>query len=288
MKIQDFSSGEGSNKENLNHPKSSETATLIAFAQFWPQSSSLKEFDGEWLEFDEADVGCRIRNRLGRALENSCNLFMEKFLSRNDIGITLKNLIAKNSLKIRNQRTVLLATGSGVSSEVTDKLSKVIAFISERLIQEQADLFFCDESHGLTVKEIEFLLSQVDKIRELLSGDKITHPFGVETLGSKPRVAAFSGHFDIYEYELPPAEEVSGEASVDGFRDFHNTAFLNILIDEEVVEPSKVFRIDDTSIIGKINDAKHSGANVRYIAEKIYETHPDKPTFVLKEIEILS
>lgn len=37
----------------------------------------------------------------------------------------------------------------------------------------------------------------------------------------------------------------------------------------------------------KIAEAKHLKNSVRYIADKVFEKTPDKPTFILKEVEIL-
>ncbi len=262
-------------------------STNYVFAQLWPESSSLKQFDGEWLEFNEKDVGCRIRNKTARALESSCLSFSKCFLSDADVGIVLKNLIAKDCNRSKNQRTVLLVAGNNACQEVTDRLSNAVAFMAERLMQSQPDMLSSDGTHGLAMKEIEFLLEQNKKIRESLSGDSITHPFGVETLGSNRVLVAFSGRFDDYEYDLPPAEEINGIAIVDGFREFHNSVYLSLTADNKVIEVSKQFLIQDTTLIKKIAEAKHLKNSVRYTADMVFEKKPDKPTFILKEVEIL-
>ena len=159
--------------------------------------------------------------------------------------------------------------------------------MTERLKQSQPDMLSADGTHGLTMKEITFLLEQNEKIRASLSGDIITHPFGVETLGSSQVLVAFAGRFDDYEYDLPPAEEINGVAIVDGFREFHNSVYLSLTANNEVIEVSKQFLIQDTTLIKKIAEAKHLKKSVRYIADKVFEKTPDKPTLILKEVEIL-
>ncbi|QQD17461.1 hypothetical protein I6N98_13970 [Spongiibacter nanhainus] len=258
----------------------------IAFAQLWPQSSTLREFDHEWLEFDERDVGCRIRNKTARSIENACTDFVKTFYPGCGVGVKLKNLIAKDCTKQRNQRTVLMLTGDD-NHDISDKLSLAVSFVGERLIQKQGDLFFSDSVSGLSVADITFLMDHVDKIRMALSGSKITHPFALETFGPDPRVSAFSGRFDEFEFELPAAEEVSGTATVDGFRGHHNLVYLSIMDVDTVVDASKTFVIHDTKMLKLITEAKHHDAHLKYVADKIFEKTPDKPTFILKSVEIM-
>lgn len=140
---------------------------------------------------------------------------------------------------------------------------------------------------GLLEPEKEFIEDQINELRKCLSGVKITHPFGLETVSISSPITGFSGVFDTFVFELPPAEEVFGLASVDGFREFHNTVYLTIIESGEIVEASKDFEIHDTSLLKKITEAKHYDKKIHYIAHKIFEKRPDKPTFIHKSIKIL-
>lgn len=287
MKLQEYTAGERSKKNILKTATGKKMPTQRPFAELWPQSSSIIDFDAEWFEFDEKDVGCQIRSKTARAIVATCIDYIDFFHPDRDNAVTLKNLISKDCAKPRNQRTVLMLAGSEVDDQVQDKLSNVVGFVAERLIQDQGNLFFTDDSRGLSVAEIGFLLERIDKIRIELSGSNITHPFAVETLGVNSTVSAFSGRFDDYQYELPPAVKISGDAVVDGLREHHNSVYLSLLEDDMVIDVSKPFIIQDTKLLRVIAEAKHIEAQVTYVAEKIFEKTPDKPTFVLKSVEIV-
>lgn len=287
MKLQEYAAGERPNKNPGIKAKGKKIQTQPPFAELWPQSSSIIDFDAEWFEFDEKDVGCQIRNKTARAIVGICLDYIKLFHPHKNIAVTLKNLISKDCAKPRNQRTVLMLTGGEVDDLMQDKFSNVAGFVAERLIQNQGNLFFTDDSRSLSVAEIDFLLGRIDRIRIALSGANITHPFAVETLGVNPTVSAFSGRFDDYQYELPPAMEISGDAVVDGLREHHNSVYLSLLEDDMVIDVSKPFIIQDTKLLRVIAEAKHIEAQVTYVAEKIFEKTPDKPTLVLKSVEIV-
>jgi hypothetical protein len=272
MKKTEYSLGEKFDLESVKFLGRKLTEFGIPFTYLFPQSSLVTYLNKDWAATkDGEDVGSRVRKKFADELKCICNAVIEKFYSGFDVSVSTQNLTAMNSKISRNQRTCLFLVGSDETGEIAEKLSHVTAFVCDRVQQSQRDLFFRDESTGLLASEVLFLTDQILELRKRMSGIKITHPFGIETL----------------DFDLPPAEKVSGLATVDGFREFRNTAYLNIFDSVEIVEASKDFVILDTTLFKKLTDAKHVGKKIRYIADKVFEKRPDKPTLILKAIEIL-
>ncbi|NKI18669.1 hypothetical protein HCU74_14745 [Spongiibacter sp. KMU-166] len=259
----------------------------ISFTYLYPQSSLAIHLNNDWVSTDNEDVGSQVRRKFAGQLTSVCELFIERFYPELDASVSVRNLTAKNSKIRRNQRTALFLVDPNETRGIAEKLSHVAGFVCSRVQQNQPDLFFRDESTGLLASEVVFLTEQIDELRKRMSGIKITHPFGVETLDPSTELTGFSGEFDKFEFELSPAEQVSGLAIVDGFREFRNTAYLTIFDSAEILEASKVFVVQDTTLFKKITEAKHFGNKIRYVADKVFEVRPDKPTFILKDIEIV-
>ncbi|WP_269621262.1 hypothetical protein [Zhongshania sp. BJYM1] len=288
MKKAEYSLGEKFEIESVNFLARKLTDFGIPFAYLFPQSSLATHLNEDWVSTDEdEDIGSRVRKKYAGELKCICNAVIEKFYSGVDVSVSTRNLTAKNSKISRSQRTCLFLVGFDETGEIAEKLSHVTAFVCDRVQQSQPDLFFRNESVGLLAPEVVFLTDQIIELRKRMSGIKITHPFGVETLDSSISLPGFSGEFDTFEFDLPPAEKVSGLATVDGFREFHNIVYLTIFDSFEILEASKCFVIQDTTLFKKIIEAKHGGKKVRYIADKVFEKRPDKPTFILKNLEIL-
>jgi hypothetical protein len=288
MKKTEYSLGEKFDLESVKFLGRKLTEFGIPFTYLFPQSSLVTYLNKDWAATkDGEDVGSRVRKKFADELKCICNAVIEKFYSGFDVSVSTQNLTAMNSKISRNQRTCLFLVGSDETGEIAEKLSHVTAFVCDRVQQSQRDLFFRDESTGLLASEVLFLTDQILELRKRMSGIKITHPFGIETLDSSISLPGFFGEFDTFEFDLPPAEKVSGLATVDGFREFRNTAYLNIFDSVEIVEASKDFVILDTTLFKKLTDAKHVGKKIRYIADKVFEKRPDKPTLILKAIEIL-
>ncbi|MBU0537768.1 MAG: hypothetical protein KKF24_06775 [Gammaproteobacteria bacterium] len=258
------------------------------FAHLFPQSSSIIHLNERWIVYDIKDIGCVVRNKFATELADICNRFLRTYFPEADVTVSVKNLIAVHSKIQRNQRTALFLNCNEISKDLTKKLSCIAEFVCARVQQLQPDLLYLNDSTRLLEpEEMDFLKGQIDDFRKHMSGKKITHPFGMETLGENPTITGFSGEFDTYEYELPPAEEVRGLASIDGFRESRNSVYLIINSDDGDGNVFKIFVIHDTKLIRLITEAKYYDKKIHYIADKIFEKLPDKPTFILKDIEIL-
>ena len=287
MKKSEYEYGEFRDYKSIKNKDHQLTDVGAGFANLFPQSSSIIYVDKIWISYDTEDIGCRVRKKFAIELQCVCKNYLNTFYSEKDVGITVLNLIAVDSKIQRNQRTSLRLAGADKPEELTKKLSRVTEFVCSRVQQIQPDLFFRDEPTGLLPPEVVFLTDQIVGIRKRMSDMKITHPFGIETLDSSMPPIGFSGEFDKYEFDPAPAEKVSGLATVDGFREFRNTVYLTILDSAKILEASKDFVIQDTTLFKKIIEAKHFSKKVRYFADKVFEKRPDKPTFILKKIEIL-
>jgi hypothetical protein len=288
MKKTEYSLGEKFELESVTFLGRKPTEFGVHFAYLFPQSSFVTYLNENWVATkDGEDVGSKVRKKFAGELKCICNAVIKKFYSGVDVSVSTQNLTAMNSKISRNQRTCLFLVGSDETGEIAEKLSHVTGFVCARVQQSQPDLFFRDESTGLLAPEVVFLTDQINELRKRMSGIKITHPFGFENLDSTNAPTGFYDEFDNFEFDLPPAEKVSGLATVDGFREFRNTAYLNIFDSVGIVAASKDFVIQDTTLFKKLNDAKHFGKKIRYIADKVFEKRPDKPTFTLNDIEIL-
>ena len=287
MKANEYASGEIYDYESVNFIGLEKTDLGIPFAYLFPQSSLVIHLNEDWISTDDEDVGSRVRKKFADELKCICNVVIEKFYPGIDASVSIRNLTAKNAKISRNQRTTLFLVGPDKTGEMAEKLSHVTGFVCARVQQSQPDLFIKDDFPELLATVTEFLGDQINGLRKNLSGVKINHPFGVENFGSTPVITGFSGEFDSFEFEIPPAEEVCGIASIDGFREFHNTVYLTIIDCAEISEASKNFAVQDTTLLKKIMEAKYYDKKIRYIADKVFDNRPDKPTFILKGIEIL-
>ncbi|MBQ0758411.1 MAG: hypothetical protein KBT72_02055 [Zhongshania sp.] len=287
MKKTEYSLGEKFELESGNFLGRNLTEFGIPFSYLFPQSSLVIHLNEDWISIDDEDVGSRVRKKFADELKCICNVVIEKFYSGIDACVSIRNLTAKNSKISRNQRTTLFLIGPDKAGEIAEKLSHVTGFVCARAQQRQSDLFIQDDFPELLAPEAEFLEDQINGLRKNLSGVKINHPFGVENFGSNPAITGFSGEFDSFEFEIPPADEVCGIASIDGFREFHNTAYLTIIDCDEISEASKNFAVQDTTLLKKIMEAKYYDKKIRYLADRVFENRPDKSTFILKAIEIL-
>ncbi len=287
MKKSEYSNGEELETKLRNITDIAAEGFGAPFAYLFPQSSSVTHLNKDWISYDETDVGCQVRKQFANGVMHACNTFIEKYYSEYDVSVAARNLIATNSMIKRKQRTVLFLVNHDRAGEVLAKLPDVVWHVCSKVRQTQSDLFLHDDRFGLLPPEIDFLEDQVNEFRKKMSGKKIAHPFGIKSISSDSKIIGFSGEFETFEYDFPPAEEVSGLALVDGFREFCNTAYLTTIGENQIYEASKIFVLKDTMLLKKIAEANYFSKNIRFIADKVFERDPDKPTFILKSVEIL-